>query len=182
MTSDEQHLICPGCGEPAVPQPPADLVPRQAHGLAVPEWSHRDRSSLCPVIGPAGYEPAQPQPAGDQAGTKVPRLVPPDADLPPARLTVVGLTVAPPEPGEATILRHGRALIGVTAGFATSDDLARLALAATDGGLELLGVIVVNPDDRDATIGEAIGPRRPSRPATLDTTWSAEPVVAVDSE
>lgn len=109
-------------------------------------------------------------------------LVPPDADLPPARLTVVGLTVTPPEPGEATILRHGRALIGVTAGFATSDDLARLALAATDGGLELLGVIVVNPDDRDATIGEAIGPRRPSRPATLDTTWSAEPVVAVDSE
>ena len=85
MTSDEQHLICPGCGEPAVPQPPADLVPRQAHGLAVPEWSHRDRSSLCPVIGPAGYEPAQPQPAGDQAGTKVPRLVPPDADRQPGR-------------------------------------------------------------------------------------------------
>ncbi|MDA8323381.1 MAG: hypothetical protein M0030_26710 [Actinomycetota bacterium] len=78
--NDEQRLICPGCGEDAVPEPPADLTPWQAHGQAVPEWSHRDRSSLCPVIGPAGYEPAQPQPVGAQAGTEVPRLVPPDAD------------------------------------------------------------------------------------------------------
>lgn len=108
-------------------------------------------------------------------------LVAPDADLPAARLTVVGLTVASSEPGGATVLRSGRALIGVTAGFATSDDLARLALAATDEGLELLGVIVVNPDDRDATIGEALRPRRPAPPAQLDTTWSAEPV-APDGE
>ena len=46
----------------------------------MPEWSHRDRTSLCPVIGPAGYEPAQPQPADAQADAEVPRLVPPDAD------------------------------------------------------------------------------------------------------
>ena len=76
MSSDEQRLICPGCGEDAVPEPPEDLVPWEPHGLAVPEWSHRDRTSLCPVIGPVGgYEPAQPQPP--EAGTEVPRLVPP---------------------------------------------------------------------------------------------------------
>ncbi len=76
--SDEQRLICPGCGEDAVPEPPEDLTPWEAHGLVVPEWSHRDRTSLCPVIGPAGYEPAQPQPPDAQAGTEVPRLVPPE--------------------------------------------------------------------------------------------------------
>ena len=85
MTSDEQHLICPGCGEDAVAEPPADLVPWQAHGRAVPEWSHRDRTSLCPVIGPAGYEPAEPQAADAQAGTEVPRLVPPEPGRQPGR-------------------------------------------------------------------------------------------------
>ncbi|MHB1597047.1 MAG: hypothetical protein ACYCO9_14095 [Streptosporangiaceae bacterium] len=83
--SDEQRLICPGCGEDAIPGPPADLVPWEAHGQAVPEWSHRDRSSPSPVIGPAGYEPAQPQPADAQAGTRVPRLVPPGPDQQPGR-------------------------------------------------------------------------------------------------
>ncbi|MHB1596828.1 MAG: hypothetical protein ACYCO9_10155 [Streptosporangiaceae bacterium] len=80
----EQRLICPGCGEDAVPQPPEDQTPWEAHGLAAPEWSHPDRTSLCPVIGPSGgYEPAQPQPP--EAGTEVPRLVPPDADRQPGR-------------------------------------------------------------------------------------------------
>ena len=74
--SDEQRLICPGCGEDAVPEPPEDLTPWEAHGVAVAEWSHRDRSSLCPAIGPAGYEPAQPQPLDAEVGTEVPRLVP----------------------------------------------------------------------------------------------------------
>ncbi|MHB1594921.1 MAG: hypothetical protein ACYCO9_21550 [Streptosporangiaceae bacterium] len=84
--SDGQHLICPGCGEDAVPEPPADLTLWEAHRLAVPEWSHRDRSSLCPVIGPSGgYEPAQPQPADAQAGTEVPRLVQPGPERQPGR-------------------------------------------------------------------------------------------------
>ena len=87
--SDEQRLICPGCGEDAVAEPPADLMPWEAHGMPGPEWSHRDRSSLCPAIGPTGYEPAQPQPqpqpADTEAGTGVPRLVRPDADRQPGR-------------------------------------------------------------------------------------------------
>lgn len=42
-------------------EPSEDLVSWGAHGLTQPEWSHRDGSSLCPVIGPSGgYEPAQP--------------------------------------------------------------------------------------------------------------------------
>ncbi len=86
MSSDEQRLICPGCGEPAVPEPPADLTTWEAHGLAVPEWSHRDRTSLCPVIGPSGgYEPAQPQPQDVEVSTEVPRLVPPGPEQLPIR-------------------------------------------------------------------------------------------------
>jgi hypothetical protein len=59
------RATCPECGE-AVPRPPDDLVPWQAHGLAAPAWSHTDGSSLCPVVGPDGYRPADPQlpPAG----------------------------------------------------------------------------------------------------------------------
>ncbi|MHB1597148.1 MAG: hypothetical protein ACYCO9_16885 [Streptosporangiaceae bacterium] len=87
--SDEQHMICPGCGEDAVPQPPADLTPWQAHGLAVPEWSHPDRSSLCPVIGPTGYEPARPQ-AGDAGAAPEPGRG--DREVRAARLEPPGIT------------------------------------------------------------------------------------------
>jgi hypothetical protein len=52
--------MCPECGEPAVKVPPASVMPWQAHGLAAPQWSHRDGTPLCPVIGPAGYQPAEP--------------------------------------------------------------------------------------------------------------------------
>jgi len=61
MNGDEL-AECPGCGEEAVHRPAIDLVPWEAHGMARPEWSHRDRSSLCPVAGPSGgYQPAQPR-------------------------------------------------------------------------------------------------------------------------
>jgi hypothetical protein len=53
--------VCPECGEAAVRQAPADLVPWEAHGLERPRWSHADRSALCPVVGSGGgYQPAHP--------------------------------------------------------------------------------------------------------------------------
>ncbi len=71
---------CPECGEAAVRQTPAELVPWEAHGLERPTWSHADRSALCPVIGPrGGYQPAQPRRAEPQSepGPDVTRLDPP---------------------------------------------------------------------------------------------------------
>lgn len=56
-------MICPECGEEAVHRPPGIPFPWEAHGLNQPEWSHADGEPLCPVIGPHGYEPAQPVPA-----------------------------------------------------------------------------------------------------------------------
>jgi len=53
-------MICPVCGEDAVHRPPRRSVPWHAHGMKRPEWSHRDGEPLCPVIGPGGYQPAQP--------------------------------------------------------------------------------------------------------------------------
>ncbi|MBL7491178.1 hypothetical protein I6A60_38635 [Frankia sp. AgB1.9] len=50
-------MVCPECGEPAVPHRPA--VPAVA-GRDDGTWSHRDGQPLCPVIGPHGYQPADP--------------------------------------------------------------------------------------------------------------------------
>jgi hypothetical protein len=81
-----QDMTCPECGETAINQPPIDDVPWEAHGLARPEWSHRDRSSLCPVIGPSGgYEPARPQQRQPGTDTRTMRLSPPAGMRLPAR-------------------------------------------------------------------------------------------------
>jgi hypothetical protein len=57
----KRQMTCPECGENAYHRSPTDLVSWEAHGMTRPEWSHRDGSSLCPVIGPSGgYRPAQP--------------------------------------------------------------------------------------------------------------------------
>jgi hypothetical protein len=58
--ADMVGLVCPECGEDAVEQPPTALVPYQAHEQAVPAYSHPDGEPLCPVMGPRGYQPADP--------------------------------------------------------------------------------------------------------------------------
>jgi len=54
-------------------------------------------------------------------------------------------------------------LLSISAGIATSDDLARLALAANDAGTILHGMIVVNPDPHDYTSGD-VPNKRPQLP------------------
>lgn len=44
-------------------------------------------------------------------------------------------------------------VLSVSPNFLTADELAQLALAATDGGSVLEGVVVVNPDPADTTTG-----------------------------
>ncbi|WP_239335073.1 hypothetical protein [Frankia sp. CiP3] len=54
--------ICPECDEEVISEPPTDdLTPYAAHGLTAPAWAHLDGTPLCPVIGPDGYQPAQPK-------------------------------------------------------------------------------------------------------------------------
>jgi hypothetical protein len=54
-------LICPGCHEVVVKKTPRDLTPVQEWAGVNLRYSHAvDRTQLCPVIGPDGYEPADP--------------------------------------------------------------------------------------------------------------------------
>lgn len=53
-------LVCPECGEDAIDRPPTTLVPYASHGMDRPDYSHPDGEPLCPVIGPHGYQPAEP--------------------------------------------------------------------------------------------------------------------------
>jgi len=52
--------ICPECGEDAVRRTPHDLTPQQQNDGRWPKFAHRDGTQLCPVVGPRGYEPAEP--------------------------------------------------------------------------------------------------------------------------
>jgi capsular polysaccharide biosynthesis protein len=47
----------------------------------------------------------------------------------------------------------GPSLLSVSAGFAGADDLARLALAAADGGREIDGILLINPEPGDGSAG-----------------------------
>lgn len=51
---------CPECGEPVQPVPPTVAACWSGQGRPVPQWSHLDGQPLCPVVGPAGYQPADP--------------------------------------------------------------------------------------------------------------------------
>jgi capsular polysaccharide biosynthesis protein len=73
--------------------------------------------------------------------------------------------------------------MAISAGVATSDDLARLALAAADAGTTLDGIIVVNPDEHDYTAGDL--PARTMRvPATslLPADRFPDPIVEAQDE
>ncbi len=76
--TDQEQMQCPECSDDAVLQAPSNLVPWQANGIVPPQWSHQDGTSLCPVIGEQGYEPAQPQPRSLDRATEPVEL---EADL-----------------------------------------------------------------------------------------------------
>jgi uncharacterized protein involved in exopolysaccharide biosynthesis len=83
--------------------------------------------------------------------------VPVDAEL------VVSVSAAGQTEPELDDAARDTTLLAVSAGFATVDDLARLALAALDSGHPIEGIVVVNPDPDDSTTGgvsEAAAPRR----------------------
>jgi capsular polysaccharide biosynthesis protein len=48
---------------------------------------------------------------------------------------------------------EGTSLLALSSGFATAEAVARVALMASDAGHPIEGVIVVNPDPRDSTVG-----------------------------
>lgn len=71
----------------------------------------------------------------------------------PSVLTVVMAVVDRERPAMTDLPRTSSAIVAVSSGIATADELARLALAADSAGIELDGLVVVDPEDLDRTTG-----------------------------
>lgn len=68
-------------------------------------------------------------------------------------LTVVMAVVDRERPALTDLPRTAATLVAVSSGTATADELARLALAADSAGIQLDGLIVVDPEELDRTTG-----------------------------
>ena len=77
-----------------------------------------------------------------------------DVDVhPDTVLTVVVAVVDSRSPQVPDTIRTTAALLGVSAGAATADQLARVAVSAASTGREISGILVADPDSADATTG-----------------------------
>jgi capsular polysaccharide biosynthesis protein len=85
------------------------------------------------------------------------------------RITIVVAALDSQTPLVADTMRTTATILGVSAGAATAEQLARLAVSAADDGRDLAGIVVANPDPDDRTSGrlprlaEPVRRRLPSR-------------------
>jgi len=92
-----------------------------------------------------------------------------------AALTVVVDVVDGKSPQLASTIRSTATLIGVSAGGATAEQLARVAMNAAADGREVAGLLVADPDPSDATTGRIPQlPRLASRMPTRVTGTTTE--------
>jgi capsular polysaccharide biosynthesis protein len=96
---------------------------------------------------------------------------------PDATLTVVVAVVDGQAPLVADMIRTNATVLGVSAGVATAEQLARVAASAAVSGHDVTGVLVADPDPADATTGRLPQFSRPPRrkwptrmTGTADTT------------
>jgi len=76
------------------------------------------------------------------------------AEVPPdVTLAVVVAVVDGRNPQVPATTRTTATLLGVSAGAATADQLARVAISAVSDGREITGILVADPDPDDATTG-----------------------------
>ena len=84
------------------------------------------------------------------------RVLVADSDVeaqPDAVLTVIVAAVDSRSPQVPATIRTTAALLGVSSGAATADQLARAAVSAASSGREITGILVADPDSDDATTG-----------------------------
>jgi capsular polysaccharide biosynthesis protein len=77
-----------------------------------------------------------------------------------AALTVVVAVVNEQMPQAAENMPTSRAVLAVSAGAATAEQLALIAVNATDSGHHLVGILVADPDKTDNTTGRVPQPTR----------------------
>jgi len=83
--------------------------------------------------------------------------------LPGAVLTVVVAVVDGDAPRIPDTMRTTHTMLGVSAGVATAEQLAKTAVSAAVDGREVIGILVANPDPADTTTGTAPRLSRPHR-------------------
>jgi hypothetical protein len=91
-------------------------------------------------------------------------------------LTVVVVVVDGKNPQMPDTTRTTATLLGVSAGAATADQLARVAVSADSHGQEITGILVADPDSADATTGRLpqLGRRGHRRMPTRTTGITTE--------
>jgi capsular polysaccharide biosynthesis protein len=86
-----------------------------------------------------------------------------DADSPRgAALTIVVAVVDDKAPQVVQVMRTTATVLGVSAGAATAEQLARVAVSAAGDGRDIAGIIVADPDSADQTTGRLPQPSRPT--------------------
>jgi len=87
-----------------------------------------------------------------------------DADRQPdTALAVVVAVVDGQTPRVADTMRATVTVLGVSAGAATAEQLARVAVSAADDGRQIAGIFVADPDSTDQTTGRISQPARPAQ-------------------
>ena len=87
-----------------------------------------------------------------------------------APLTVVTSVVDAQHPQVAETMRTTVTVLGVSAGAATAEQLARVAVSAASDGRQIAGILVANPDAADRTTGrmpDSVPSRRQRQPTRL---------------
>ncbi len=93
--------------------------------------------------------------------------------MPASALTVVVGVVDARSPQTAGLLRTTVTVLGVSAGAATAEQLARVAVGAAADGREIAGILIADPDPTDHTTGRFPQPVRPAehrRPTRIPGT------------
>ena len=88
----------------------------------------------------------------------------------PAALTVVVLVIDGRDPRVPPVARASATVLGVSAGAATAEELARAATAAAADGRDIYGILVANPDPDDQTTGRIprLGPVQRAHPTRVN--------------
>ena len=88
----------------------------------------------------------------------------------PAAFTVVVLVIDGRDPRVPPVAPTSATVLGVSAGGATAEELARAATAAAADGRDIYGILVANPDPGDQTTGRIprLAPMRRALPTRVN--------------